>query len=65
MIKIVSYRKMYKVKQQELADYLEISTKSLGNKENGSKEFTRKEMLQITEFFKRFDDKITVLDIFF
>lgn len=52
-------RKTYKhFTQQQMADYLGISTKSYRDKELGRREFTQDEMFEIAKLFNRKIDDI-------
>lgn len=65
MIKLMLFRKKYKITQEELSAFLGISRRSLSYKETGQREFTRSEMLKVIEFFKERGIDITIEDIFF
>ena len=63
--KLASIRKLYGVNQIVLADLINVSVASFSAKETGKTVFTQKEMIAITLFFKKYDNKITMDDIFF
>lgn len=51
--KLISARKLKKISQQEIADYIGISTKTYSLKENGKSQFTIDEMFKIANFFDK------------
>jgi putative transcriptional regulator len=51
--KLVNLRKVFSVRQQELADYLGITLKTYRNKEQGKSQFTSDEMFSLSKYFKK------------
>lgn len=62
--KVAGYRKLFGIKQSELAKILGIGKTTVVAREKGSREWTHEEILKVLETFKRFDSKITFEDIF-
>lgn len=63
--KLVAYRKLLNLKQQEVADAIGINLATFSQKERGVRDFTQSEMIAITELFKNKIPNITMHDIFF
>lgn len=63
--KLRSLRTLYKINQTELAKHIGINLMTYSYKENGKTPFYQSEMITIVNFFKRFDKKLTMDDIFF
>ncbi|WP_238884440.1 helix-turn-helix transcriptional regulator [Clostridium sp. YIM B02551] len=63
--KLVAYRKMIDITQQEMAIKLGICLTTYNHKETGKKEFSQKEMVSITDIIKEKIPDITMDDIFF
>lgn len=51
--KLINLRKVYNVRQKELAEYLNISEKTYCNKEKGISQFTSDEMFALSKYFKK------------
>lgn len=62
--KVLGYRKMYKLNQSVLAKELNIGLNTYSFKENGKTEFTLSEMRKLTLFFKKYNPKLTMDEIF-
>ena len=63
---VAGFRATYGIAQKILADLCKIALPTYCNKEKNIKaEFTRSEMIIITNFFKKYDPKITMDDLFF
>lgn len=65
MIKVILYRKKFKLTQKKIAKQAKICERSYGYKENGIYNFTLPEMIRITNYFKKLDPLITMDDLFF
>ena len=63
--KLRSLRALYKINQIDLAKLLGVTTNTYSSKERGNTAFTQSEMIKIVEFFKTFDNQVTMDDIFF
>lgn len=63
--KIAAYRKLIGVSQADMAKKLGISLTSYNKKENGRREFTQSEMIEITKIFQEKLPDITMDAIFF
>ena len=51
--KLINLRKVYGLKQQDLADYLKVTLKTYRNKEQGKNLFTSDEMFALSKYFKK------------
>lgn len=51
--KLVNLRKVYGVRQNELAIYLDITLKTYRNKEKGISQFTANEMFKLAQYFRK------------
>lgn len=51
--KLKHLRKVYNVRQEDLAKYLKIALKTYSNKEMGITKFTSDEMFALASYFKR------------
>ena len=51
--KLIKLRKVYNVRQKDLADYLNISERTYCNKEKGISQFTSDEMFALSKYFKK------------
>lgn len=56
--KLIILRKERDIKQQELADLLNINVKTYNFKETGKSQFTMNEMFKISDFFGKSVDEI-------
>lgn len=65
MSKVLFLRRGYGISQEVMANILKTSRKSVREKELGRKEFTRSEMIEITNLFKKYNSNHTVEEIFF
>jgi putative transcriptional regulator len=63
--KLASIRKLYGINQTIVSELLNLGVASFSAKETGKTAFTQKEMITITNYFKEFDSKLTMDDIFF
>ena len=63
--KLASVRKLYGLNQNVLAELINVVVATFSAKETGRIPFTQKEMVTITNYFKKLDPKITMDDIFF
>lgn len=55
---LILLRKKANIKQQTLADLLEINVKTYNYKETGKSEFTMNEMFKISDFFNKTVEEI-------
>ena len=63
---VAGFRSKYKIKQKTLAEICNIAVQTYCIKENNIKaEFTRREMVAITKFFKQYEPDITMDELFF
>lgn len=51
--KLIKLRKVYNVRQKDLADYLNITKRTYCNKERGISQFTSDEMFALSKYFKK------------
>ncbi len=51
--KLVKLRKVYNVRQKDLAEYLNITKRTYCNKEKGISQFTSDEMFALSKYFKK------------
>lgn len=65
MNKVLFLRRGFGFTQDEIAKELKISRKLLRLKEKDEKEWTRIEMIKLTELFKEKDPTLTIDKIFF
>ena len=65
MSKVLFLRRGYGISQEAMANILKTSRKTIREKELGRKEFTRAEMIEITNLFKKYNSNHTVEEIFF
>lgn len=65
MQKVVGYRNMLGMNQQEMADHLGISKQAYWNKENKKTPFTDDEKVIIKDLLKPLFPNIKIDDIFF
>lgn len=63
--KLVAYRKLLDITQQEMAQKLGVSLTTYNHKETGKKEFNQKEMVSITDIIKLKVPNVTMDEIFF
>lgn len=63
--KLVAYRKMLDMTQQDMAEKIGISLTTYNRKETGKIEFNQKEMVSITDIIKKGIPNITMDEIFF
>ncbi len=64
-MKALFLRRGFGLSQENIAKELNISRVTYRKKENGEKDFTRTEMIKLTEIFKEHNPKITLEEIFF
>lgn len=63
--KLASLRTLYNINQSVLAELIQVSINTYSSKERGVTSFNQKEMIEITNFFRKFEPDITMDDIFF
>ena len=51
--KLIKLRKVYNVRQKDLAEYLNITKRTYCNKEKGISQFTSDEMFALSKYFKK------------
>ena len=51
--KLIKLRKVYNVRQKDLAKYLNITKRTYCNKEKGISQFTSDEMFALSKYFKK------------
>ncbi len=51
--KLIKLRKVYNVRQKDLAEYLNITKRTYCNKEKGISQFTSDEMFDLSKYFKK------------
>ncbi len=51
--KLIKLRKVYNVRQKDLAEYLNITKRTYCNKEKGISQFTSDEMVALSKYFKK------------
>lgn len=64
-MQVLFLRRGFGLSQEEVAKELDMSRVTLRRKENGETDFTKTEMVKLTEMFKKHNSKLTVEDIFF
>jgi len=65
MNNLKGYRGKYGITQEQLAEQLGIRANAYAQKENGQREWKLGEIKVIVDFFKRFEPRVTVEQIFF
>lgn len=65
MSKVLFLRRGFGFTQEKVSKELNISRKLLSLKEKGKKEWTKSEMIKLTEMFKKFDSTLKLEEIFF
>lgn len=65
MNKIAGYRVHLGMTQKDLANYLNISTQSYSNKENGRRAFNDTEKIKMKVLFQQINRELTIDNIFF
>lgn len=60
-----AYRKLLNLTQSEMAEIIGKGLTTYNHKEQGKKDFTRSEMIEIVEFLKTKIPEITAEEIFF
>lgn len=65
MNRVAGYRVMLRLKQQDLADKLNISRQAYSEKERGNIPFKDSEKIIIRELFKSVDSTLTIDQLFF
>lgn len=63
--KLVVYRKILNITQQDMAKKLDICLTTYNHKETGKKDFNQKEMVSITDIIREKVPNVTMDDIFF
>lgn len=63
--KLASLRTLYNINQVILAELIGVSVNTYSSKERGVTAFVQREMIAITNFFRKFELDITMDDIFF
>lgn len=64
-MKVLFLRRGFGITQDEVAKELDISRVTLRKKENGEKDFTKTEMVKLTEIFKKHNPNLSLEEIFF
>lgn len=64
-MKALFLRRGFGLTQEYVAKELEVSRKTLRKKEAGEKDWTKTEMLKLTEIFKKYNPNLTLEEIFF
>lgn len=63
--KVLFLRRGYGISQEEIAQRLATSRKTVREKELGLKDYTETEMLELTRIFNEYDPSLTLNEIFF
>lgn len=62
--KVLGYRKMFKLNQDEVSEVLGIGQNTYSSKENGKTSFTVTEAKKLTLLFKKYNPNLTMDEIF-
>lgn len=60
-----AYREMYSLTFEDMGKVINLTANGYKNKEYGSRSFSQKEMIQITDFLKKYNEGLTMDKIFY